>query len=265
MRVAVTGASGFVGGVVVGHLLAAGHDVVALSRRPVPERPGTRAPAVGPRDRRSCGRPDRRRRRARRGPRRRVVPVVRAHVAVTVRGTEAVLDTWPTARVVLISSASVYPLRGAGRPKWILTEDDAPTRRPLSSYSRAKIAQEEIVLARGEHRRAATARGPRPRGHDPAAPSGPRSSPGPPRLPRRTAHAHPPHRRATGGSRGRQSVRDRLAAPSILNVADERPLELREIVAGLCGGQRVARATALHRSSGGMGGGARPGGRTPAS
>ena len=40
MRVAVTGASGLVGGAVVSRLLDRGHEVLALSRRPVPARPG---------------------------------------------------------------------------------------------------------------------------------------------------------------------------------------------------------------------------------
>ena len=42
MTVCVTGASGYVGGHIVDALLAAGHEVVAVSRRPVPERPGLR-------------------------------------------------------------------------------------------------------------------------------------------------------------------------------------------------------------------------------
>src|ERR671937_1523013 len=43
MRILVTGASGFVGGVVCGELLARGHEVAALVRRPGSEPPGTNA------------------------------------------------------------------------------------------------------------------------------------------------------------------------------------------------------------------------------
>ncbi len=46
MRVLVTGASGFIGGVVCRQLLAADHDVAALVRRPGTEPPGT-APIAG--------------------------------------------------------------------------------------------------------------------------------------------------------------------------------------------------------------------------
>jgi len=40
MRIAITGATGFVGGHVLGQAVAAGHDVRALTRRPQPERSG---------------------------------------------------------------------------------------------------------------------------------------------------------------------------------------------------------------------------------
>lgn len=147
MRVAVTGASGFVGGAVLELLLARGHDVLALSRRPVPPRPGlvhrrwdlTSGPLADP-------------------PQVDVVVHAAAHVdewdpwpvhrAVTVAGTGAVLATWPGARVVLVSSCSVYPLRAPRRPRHHFTEDVAPSRRPLSAYSRAKAAQERLVLDR---------------------------------------------------------------------------------------------------------------------
>lgn len=147
MRVAVTGASGFVGGAVLDLLLARGHDVVSFSRRPVEPRPGlehrrwdlTTGPLTEP-------------------PTVDVVVHAAAHVdewdrwavheSVTVGGTRAVLATWPAARVVLISSCSVYPLRAPRPPRHVLTEDVPATRHHLSSYSRAKAAQEQLVLER---------------------------------------------------------------------------------------------------------------------
>ena len=231
MRVAVTGASGFVGGVVVEQLLAAGHDVVALSRRAVPERPGLVHRSWDLTTGRLPGAPT-------------VDAVVHAaahvdewspwsvHAAVTVRGTRAVLDTWSTTRVVLVSSASVYPLRGSRRPRWVLTEDDPPTRRPLSAYSRAKIAQEQLVLARGN---TVVLR--------PHAVHGPGDTTLLPRLARARRRGRLV---CPGGPRTRVHLTDvRLVAAaairaceidcgsSVFNVADERPLHLRDVAAGL--------------------------------
>ena len=70
------------------------------------------------------------------------------HEAVTIGGTRAVLATWPAARIVLVSSCSVYPLRASRHPRQVLTEDVPPTRHHLSTYSRAKAAQERLVLDR---------------------------------------------------------------------------------------------------------------------
>ena len=231
MRVAVTGASGFVGGVVVERLLAAGHDVVALSRRAVPERPGLVHRSWDLTTGRLPGAPT-------------VDAVVHAaaHVdewspwsvqaAITVRGTRAVLDTWPTARVVLISSASVYPLRGRHSPRWVLTEADPPTQRPLSAYSRAKIAQEQLVLARTD---TVALR--------PHAVHGPGDTTLLPRLARARRRGRLV---CPGGPRTRVHLTDvRLLAAaavtaceidcgtSIVNVADESPLHLRDVAAGL--------------------------------
>ena len=231
MRVAVTGASGFVGRQTVAHLLAAGHEVVALSRRRVPERAGLVHRPWDLTTGRLADAP-------------RVDAVVHAaarvdewdpwpvHDAVTVRGTRAVLDTWPATRVVLISSASIYPLRGGGRPRWILTEDDAPTRRPLSAYTRAKIAQERLVLAKGN---AVVLR--------PHAVHGTGDTTLLPRLARARRRGRLV---CPGGGRTRVHLTDvRLVASAaaracesdcgatVLNVADERPLELRDIVIGV--------------------------------
>lgn len=147
MRVAVTGASGFVGGAVLDLLLARGHDVLALSRRTVAPRAGlehrrwdlTSGPLGDP-------------------PTVDVVVHAAAHVdewdpwavheVVTVAGTRAVLATWPRARVVLVSSCSVYPLRAPRPPRHLLTEDVPPSRHPFSAYPRAKAAQERLVLER---------------------------------------------------------------------------------------------------------------------
>ncbi len=147
MRFAVTGASGFVGRAVVDRALATGHEVAAFSRRQVGARDGlTWRPwdlATGPLDD---------------PPAVDAVIHAAAHVddwspwpvqaRVTVGGTRAVLDTWPDARVVLVSSCSVYPLRTPGQ---LFGEDVAVTRRPLSPYVRAKIAQEALVAERADH------------------------------------------------------------------------------------------------------------------
>lgn len=145
MRVAVTGASGFVGGAVSDALLRRGHDVLALSRRPVRPRTGlehrswdlTSGPLPEP------GAVD-------------AVVHAAAHVdewdpwpvhrEVTVEGTRSMLRTWPHARIVLVSSCSVYPLRAPHAPRQRLTESVPVTSRPLSAYSRAKAAQERLVL-----------------------------------------------------------------------------------------------------------------------
>jgi nucleoside-diphosphate-sugar epimerase len=149
VRIAVTGASGFVGRAVVDRALRDGYEVLALSRRPVSERDGMRwlhwDLASGPLDPDHDGAVD-------------AVVHAGAHVddwdpwpvqqRVTVDGTRAVLDSFPSRRVVLVSSCSVYPLRAPGQR---FDEDVPVTTRPLSPYVRAKIAQEELVRARVDH------------------------------------------------------------------------------------------------------------------
>lgn len=146
---AVTGASGFVGRAVVDRALRQGHEVLALSRRPIPATAGMRWQhwdlTHGPLERSDVGPVD-------------AVVHAAAHVddwapwpvqqRVTVDGTRAVLDSFPRVRVVLVSSCSVYPLRA---PEQRFGEHVPVTTRPLSAYVRAKIAQERLVASRADH------------------------------------------------------------------------------------------------------------------
>ncbi|MCU1537643.1 MAG: hypothetical protein JWP82_1994, partial [Humibacillus sp.] len=163
------------------------------------------------------------------------------HDAVTVGGTRAVLDTWPRARLVLISSASVYPLRSRDRGRrkgQVLSEDDAPTRRPLSSYARAKIAQEQLVRLRSD---AVVLR--------PHAVHGPGDTTLLPRLSRARRHGR---LLCPGGAQTLVHLTDvgllaaavvaacevteprpTTPAPLCLNVADAEPLTLREVATGV--------------------------------
>ena len=258
VRVAVTGASGFVGGVVVGRLLAAGHDVVALSRRPVPERPGTRAPAVGPRDRRpadprpstpSCtprptstsGPPW-----SEHAPSRCEAPGGARHVAHGARGARLVGKRLSVeGRPAGPGSSPRTTRRRAARSR--------PTAGPRSPRSRSSSP---AATPSCSDRTPSTAPGTRPCCPVWTAPVAGAASSAP-----ADGARGPPHRRATGGSRRRQRARDRLrhqhsqcGRRSRSRCADRR---------GSRGGQRMARATALHRSAARMGGGARPGGHRP--
>ena len=144
--IAVTGATGFVGGAIARRLVGDGHDVIAIGRRPASIEGATSvlwdlADGGPPPDLR------------------RVDAVVHAaaHVApwgpsasfraATVDGTKRLLTAVPDrARIVVIGSASVYDPR---IPHRLATEGEAPVaeHRYLNEYGRSKAAQERLVLA----------------------------------------------------------------------------------------------------------------------
>lgn len=150
MRIAVTGASGYVGGAVCRVAVAAGHDVLALGRRP----------RVDPRH--VAGAPYRAHDLAdslpalagdlagtdavvhAAGPASDTLPA-QAHWDAHVGGTRTVLAALPRdARLVHLSTASVYDPR---RPTVRAREDTGPARRHPDGYGTAKAATERLVRA----------------------------------------------------------------------------------------------------------------------
>jgi nucleoside-diphosphate-sugar epimerase len=147
ITVAVTGASGFVGGHVARRLAERGDRVLAFGRRPVPDLEGHPRVTYRSWDL-TEGRID--------------VPPVDAvvhcagtvtdwgpeaeFVRVNVDGTSAVLETFENARrVVHISSSSVYDPRG---PKVRVREDAPYPSRYLNAYGRTKMLGEKLVRER---------------------------------------------------------------------------------------------------------------------
>jgi nucleoside-diphosphate-sugar epimerase len=135
LRVAVTGASGFVGGAVLRGLRERGHETIGLSRSgpdirwditrgTLPSVPAVDAVvhcAALVRDGR----------------------LQPAHVAVNVEGTRNVLSSFPRARIVHMSSASVYD---PWVQKHLVDEDAPPPDRWLNGYGKTKRAAEDVVF-----------------------------------------------------------------------------------------------------------------------
>lgn len=152
MRVAVTGATGFIGGHLVRRLGAAGHDVLALGRRQALEaRVGPGGVEVATYRRWDLGDP------AMSPPAelRHVDAVVHTAALVadwgpwepfqriTVDGTARLIDAIGSARLIVIGSASVYdPYRGHVRAR----EEEAPVVRYRNAYGRSKAEQERLTL-----------------------------------------------------------------------------------------------------------------------
>jgi nucleoside-diphosphate-sugar epimerase len=142
VRIAVTGASGFVGGAVCRAAAEAGWTVYAYGRRPAAHVAGTYSRwdiTTGP---------------LRDPPA--VAAVVHCAGSVTdwapraeqwaanVDGTRNVLRSFPGARIVHVSTGSVYDPR---HPTVMATEDQAPIRRYPNTYGASKAATERVVTA----------------------------------------------------------------------------------------------------------------------
>jgi nucleoside-diphosphate-sugar epimerase len=144
MRVAVTGATGFIGGAIARGLADDGHQVVALGRRTDASLPA----GLGYRRWDLAESPP--------GDLPEVDAVVHAAAevadwgtwdrfqAVTVEGTRRLLERYPEARLIVVGSASVYD---PFRPHLGAREGEAPVGRYRNAYGRAKAEQERLVAA----------------------------------------------------------------------------------------------------------------------
>ncbi|MGV9364718.1 NAD-dependent epimerase/dehydratase family protein [Amycolatopsis sp. NPDC003731] len=146
MRLAVTGATGFVGGAVCRAAVAAGWRVTAFGRRAAADTGRLGGAAYRSWDigaAKLADPPD-------------VDAVVHCAASATdtgvahevwrtnLLGTHHVLASFPDCRIVHVSSASVYdPFRPTVRAK----EHEAPVDRYLNAYAAAKAAAEQLVLA----------------------------------------------------------------------------------------------------------------------
>ncbi|ROO83229.1 nucleoside-diphosphate-sugar epimerase [Actinocorallia herbida] len=148
MRIAVTGASGFVGGAVCRALVARGDRVLAYGRRAA-----VRPEHVGGARYRSWD--------LARGPLESAPAVdavvhcagsvtdwgpVKGFFAVNLDGTRHALASFPGARFVHVSTASVYD---PYRPTVMACEHLAPVTRYLNGYGASKAAAERAVLKSG--------------------------------------------------------------------------------------------------------------------
>jgi GDP-4-dehydro-6-deoxy-D-mannose reductase len=139
--VLVTGATGMVGRWLVPALVAAGHEVVAVARRPAPgvaacdlaDRHATDdlVRAIAPRTLVHLAG----------GTAEGLPALYRANVLTTVQVLEAVAERVPGCYVVVLGSAAEYG-QGGGRP----IDEEAPPR-PVTAYGRAKLAQTALAQA----------------------------------------------------------------------------------------------------------------------
>jgi nucleoside-diphosphate-sugar epimerase len=139
MRIAVTGASGFIGGAVARDLVVQGHEVIGFGRRPdafhegryrmwhLTSGPLANAPTVDAVVHAAALADD--------------WASLEDATAVNVQGTQWVIDAFPGARFVHLSSSSVYD---AYRPTVNAVETARIPRRFLSTYSRTKAESETL-------------------------------------------------------------------------------------------------------------------------